>query len=123
MFPAHLQISRYLQIYRSVSPDLQICIVTLSHTYTRRGNPTPTLQEIRNKELKARNARHPKSSAIAEARNSPEVQHRSLHDVYMAPESLLDLPHVRSPHGSLMRPSCSPASSPTTMARDAQHTH
>jgi hypothetical protein len=28
MFPAYLQISPYLQIYRSVSPDLQICIVT-----------------------------------------------------------------------------------------------
>ena len=30
MFPAYLQISPYLQIYRSVSPDLQICIVTTS---------------------------------------------------------------------------------------------
>jgi hypothetical protein len=29
MFPTYLQISPYLQIYRSVSPDLQICIVTL----------------------------------------------------------------------------------------------
>ena len=28
MFPAYLLISPYLQIYRSVSPDLQICIVT-----------------------------------------------------------------------------------------------
>jgi hypothetical protein len=28
MFIAYLQISPYLQIYRSVSPDLQICIVT-----------------------------------------------------------------------------------------------
>jgi hypothetical protein len=62
MFPAYLQISPYLQIYRSVSRDLQICIVTLSHTYTRRGNPTPTLKEIRNKELRSRNAPHPKSS-------------------------------------------------------------
>ena len=28
MFPAYLQISPYFQIYRSVSPDLQICILT-----------------------------------------------------------------------------------------------
>jgi hypothetical protein len=34
MFPAYLQISPYLQIYRSVSPDLQICIVT---NWVRRG--------------------------------------------------------------------------------------
>jgi len=62
MFPAYLQISPYLQIYRSVSPDLQIFIVTLSHTYTHSGNPTPTLKEIRNKELRARNTHQPKSS-------------------------------------------------------------
>jgi hypothetical protein len=30
MFPAYLQILPYLQIYRSVSPDLQIWIVTLA---------------------------------------------------------------------------------------------
>jgi hypothetical protein len=35
------------------------------------------------------------------------------------PQSLLDLPRVRSPHGSLMRPSCSTASSQFTMADDS----
>jgi hypothetical protein len=143
MFPTYLQIPPYLQMYRSVSPDLQICIVTLSHTYTRRGNPTPTLREIRNRELRARNARHPKSSvqqptissiystytlsrhphykinysrSIAEDRTrwSGGVQHRSLHDVDMAPESLIDLPRV---------PVLFVSSSSSTIAADALHTH
>ena len=39
-----------------------LSIVPLSHTYTLRGNPTPTLREIRNRELRACNSRHPKSS-------------------------------------------------------------
>jgi hypothetical protein len=44
----------------TLSPDLQICIVTLCHIYIRRGSPTPTLQEFANdKELRTRNAHHP----------------------------------------------------------------
>ena len=119
----------YLQIYRSVL--LHCLTLTLAVG-------TPHLHSEKfNRELRARNARHPKSSvqeptissiyslystytlsqhphykinnysrSIAEARTSPEVQHRSLHDVYMAPESLLDLPHVQSLHCLLMWSSC-----------------
>jgi hypothetical protein len=146
----------------TLSPDLQICIsrstdlycYTVSHSHSQ-WEPHTYIREIRNRELRARNARHPKSSvqeptissiyslystytlsqhphykinnysrSIEEdrTRSSGGVQHRSLHDVDMAPESLIDLPRVRSPYGSLMQPSCSPAS-PSTMAGDAPHTH
>ena len=47
----------------------------------------------------------------------------SLHDVDMAPDSLLDLPRVLSPQCSLMCPSCSPASSTSTMTVNILHTH
>jgi hypothetical protein len=137
----------YLQIYRSVS--LHCLTLTLAVG-------TPHLHSEKfNRELRARNARHPKSSvqeptissiyslystytlsqhphykinnysrSIEEdrTRSSGGVQHRSLHDVDMAPESLIDLPRVRSPYCSLMQPSCSPAS-PSTMAGNAPHTH
>jgi hypothetical protein len=42
MFPAYLQISPYLQIYRSVSPDLQICIITRTATGKRKHGETLT---------------------------------------------------------------------------------
>ena len=67
--------------------------------------------------------KHSRSITEARTRSSCWVHNRSLQDVNMAPDSLLDLLRVRSRHCSLMRPSCSPASSPSTMASDALHTH
>jgi hypothetical protein len=76
MFPAYLQISPYLQIYRSVSPDLQICIVTLYHTYTRRGNPTPTLEKFATGSLGPATHAAPKVAACC------VIQHTTISSIY-----------------------------------------